>query len=224
MPEFVLPGPEDRTVVIGQTGSGKTVAGAWLLSRQRLDVRPWVCLDFKRETLWDQVGSPPMMPLKVGELPKKPGLYRMQVLPSQDDELEAWLWKVWERGNIGIFADEASLIPQGKAFKAILRQGRSLRIPVIACTQRPVDCDREIFSEAQYRWCFGLEDDRDYLIIKGLMGRGDIREDFANLGRHWSIWWDAKQRWRTILRPVPPPATVATDLRAAAPYRSIFGG
>lgn len=224
MPEFILPGAEDRTVVIGPTGSGKTVGGAWLLSRQRFERRPWVCLDFKRETLWDQVGSPPMQPLKVGRMPGKRGLYRMRVRPDEDDELEDWLWKVWHHGNIGLFADEASLIPQGKAFKAILRQGRSLRIPVIACTQRPVDCDREIFTESQYRWCFGLEDDRDYQVIRGLMGRGDIRDDLARLKRHWSLWYDAKQRWLTPLRPTPPPATVAADLRAVAPFRSVFGG
>lgn len=221
---FTLPTAEDRTVVIGPTGSGKTVGGAWLLSRQRLDKRPWVALDFKREILWDQVGSPPMQSLKVGQMPKRPGLYRMPVRPDEDDALEDWLWHVWHKGNVGLFADEASLIPQGKAFKAILRQGRSLRIPVIACTQRPVDCDREIFSEAQYRWCFGLGDDRDWQVIRGLMGRRDLRDELATLPRHWSLWWDDKQRELTTLRPTPPPATVAADLRAATPYRSVFGG
>lgn len=219
MAEFVLPGAEDRTVVIGQTGSGKTIAGAWLLSRQRFDKRPWVCLDFKRETLWDQVGDPPMRPLKLGSMPGKRGLYRMPVDPDDDERLEAWFWNVWRRGNVGIFADEASLINSKAAFKAILRQGRSLRIPVIACTQRPVDCEREIFTEAQYRMCFGVEDmARDYPVIKGLFGRNDLRDDLARLKRHWSLWYDAKQRSLTTLRPVPPPATVVADLRKAAPY------
>jgi hypothetical protein len=211
--------------VIGQTGSGKTIAAAWLLSRQRLDRRPWVCLDFKRETLWDQVGEPPMRLLKIGQLPKRPGLYRMPVRPDEDEELEDWFWKVWNHGNIGIFADEASLINSRGAFKAILRQGRSLRIPVIACTQRPVDCEREIFTEAQYRMCFGVEDMvRDYPVIRGLFGQENIRDDLARLKRHQSLWYDAKQRWLTTLQPVPPPSTVASDLRGAAPYRSIFGG
>jgi DNA helicase HerA-like ATPase len=225
MPHFILPGAEDRTVVIGQTGSGKTIAAAWLLSRQRFDKRPWVALDFKRETLWDQVGSPPMIPLKLNQLPKRKGLYRLQVRPDEDEALEDWFWKVWNHGNIGIFADEASLINSRAAFKAILRQGRSLRIPVIAATQRPVDCDREIFTEAQYRMVFGVEDmARDYQVIRGLFGQEDIRDDLRGLRRHWSLWYDAKQRWLTTLRPVPPPAIVAADLRAVAPYRSIFGG
>ena len=69
LPTFRLPGGADRTVVIGPTGSGKTVAGAWLLSRQRFDRRPWVALDFKNEELWDAVGDPPMRPLRVSPCP-----------------------------------------------------------------------------------------------------------------------------------------------------------
>ncbi len=223
MAEFILPGAEDRTVVIGPTGSGKTVFGAFLLSKQRFDKRPWVCLDFKREVLWDKVGTVAMRKLRVGEMPGKRGLYRMPVRPDEDDALEDWFWKIWRRGNVGIFVDEVSLVPQKKAFKAILRQGRSLRIPVISCTQRPVDCDREVFSEAQYRACFGLGDDRDYLVIKGLFGRTDIRADLDKLPRHWSLWWDDKQRQLMTLRPGPAPNTVAVDLRAVAP-RSVFLG
>jgi hypothetical protein len=77
-------------------------------------------------------------------MPRKPGLYRMRVDPQDEDNLEQWLWDVWKRGNIGLFIDEVALVPQKHAFKAILRQGRSKLIPVIACTQRPVGCDREV--------------------------------------------------------------------------------
>jgi hypothetical protein len=222
--QFVLPGAADRTVIIGQTGSGKTILGGWLLSKQRFDKRPWVCLDFKNEELWDQVGDPPMRPLKVGAMPGKTGIYRMHVRPDEDDALEEWFWKVWQKGNIGIFVDEVSLVPQKKAFKAILRQGRSLRIPVIACTQRPVDCDREVFSEAQYRAFFGLEDARDYLVMRGLFGGRDIQQTARTLKRHWSLWYDVKQRSLMTLQPCPKPATVAADLKATAPYSWFLGG
>jgi hypothetical protein len=209
--------------VIGQTGSGKTILGAWLLSKQRFDKRPWVCLDYKHEELWDKVGDPPMRPLRMGQMPGKTGLYRLPVRPDQDDELERWLWKVWERGNIGLFADEVSLVNSKAAFKAILRQGRSKRIPVIVCTQRPVDCDREVFTEAQYRAFFGLEDARDYQVIRGLFGDRDIRDQVTRLKRHWSLWYDVRQRSLTTLQPVPPPDTVAADLRKAAPYSWFMG-
>lgn len=220
--EFRLPGAEDRTVVIGPTGSGKTILGGWVLSKQNFDKRPWVALDFKEEELWDKVGDPPMRPLKLGSMPGKRGLYRMKVNPGQDEELTAWFWKVWMHGNIGIFADELSLIGRNDAFKAILRQGRSKRIPVIGCTQRPVDCDREIFSESQYRVLFGIEDQfRDYPVIKGLFGsERDIRKPLLP---HHSYWYDARQKACIELKPVPPPAIVAGDLKKAVPY-SWFAG
>lgn len=220
---FTLPGAEDRTVIIGQTGSGKTILGAWLLSKQRFDKRPWVALNFKDEELWYQVGDPPMRPLRLGAMPPKRGLFRMDVHPGQEDELENWLWKIWSRGDVGIFADEVSLVPQKKAFKAILRQGRSKRIPVIACTQRPVDCDREVFSEAQYRACFGLEDARDYQVIRGLFGNRDIRVEAESLRRHQCLWWDAKRKKLDTLNPCPPPATVAKDLKAVVPFNFFMG-
>lgn len=220
-----LPGAEDRTVVIGPTGSGKTILGAWLLSKQRFDKRPWVALDFKNEILWDQVGDPPMRPLKLGAMPGKRGIYRLRVNPNQDDQLEEWLWKVWRHENIGLFCDEASLIPKQDAFKAILRQGRSKRIPVIACTQRPVDCEREIFTEAQYRSLFGIEDlHRDYPVIRGLFGNNDVRESVLKLKRHWSLWYDARQRQLLTLKPVPPPDTIARTIRQNAPYSWFLGG
>lgn len=220
-----LPGPSDRLVVIGPTGSGKTILGAWVLSKQNFKKRPWVALDFKDEVLWDDVGDPPMRPLRLGEMPGKQGLYRLRVRPGQDDALEDWLWKIWERGNIGLFADEASLIPQKAAFKAILRQGRSRVNPVIACTQRPVDCDREIFSEAQYRSLFGIEDlHRDYPVIKGLFGDHDIRSRVAALKPYHSLWYDARAKSLTTLRPVPSPATIAADIRKEVPYSWFLGG
>jgi hypothetical protein len=224
MAQFVLPGAADRTVIIGQTGSGKTIQGAWLLSKQRFDKRPWVALDFKGEELWDRVGDPPMRPLKVNQMPGKRGLYRMDVHPGQEDELEDWLWKIWDRGNVGIFVDEVSLVPQKNAFKACLRQGRSKLIPIIACTQRPVDCDREVFSEAQYRSFFGLEDARDYQVIRGLFGGRDIRDEATRLKRHWSLWYDVKQKSLSVLKPCPSPATVAHELKAVAPYSWFLGG
>ncbi len=223
MAEFVLPGAADRTVIIGQTGCGKSVQAAWLLSRQRFDKRPWVALDFKDEILWDQVGDPPMRPLRLNQMPGKRGLYRLHVRPGQEDELEDWLWKIWERGNVGIFVDEVSLVPQKHAFKAILRQGRSKLIPVIACTQRPVDCDREVFTEAQYRSFFGLEDARDYQVIRGLFGGQDIKDQAVKLKRHWSLWYDVKQKQLSMLKPCPSPATVAADLKRVAPYNWFLG-
>jgi hypothetical protein len=207
-------------VVIGANGTGKTVLGAWILSRQRFDKRPWVALDFKNEELWDRVGDPPMRPLKLGRLPGKTGLYRMEVRPGQEELLEDWLWRVWETENIGLFCDEVSLVPQKAAFKAILRQGRSKRIPVISCTQRPVDVDREVFTESQFVSCFRLSDERDYKIVQGFTGRAAIDRP---LPRHWSYWYDANKAELSVLKPCPPPDSVAASIRLAAPVSFFLG-
>lgn len=219
--ELVIPGAEDRTIILGTTGDGKTVMGAWLLGKQRFEKRSWVCIDYKNEVLWDDVGSPPMRGLRLGDMPGKRGLYRMHVNPGQEDLMESWLWKIWRRGNVGLFCDEASLLPKQDAVKAILRQGRSKLIPVIACSQRPVDCDREFFSEAQYRVLFGIGDmHRDYPVIRGLFGNADVRKP---LPRFWSYWYDLKRRQLHTLRPVPSPDNVVASLKKVAP-RSLFLG
>lgn len=213
--KFVLPGAEDRTAIIGGTGTGKTTFGAWILSKQNMQARPWVALDFKGEELWDMVGDPPMRPLKLGKLPGKNGFYRLSIRPDQEDALEDWLWKVWEHGDIGLFCDESSLIPQKAAFKAVLRQGRSKRIPVIACTQRPVDCDREIFTESQYVSVFRLDDKRDYKIVQGFTRDAPIEKP---LPPFHSYWYDKRQNMLKLLKPVPNSITLASRIKDQAPY------
>src|SRR4029077_19733455 len=152
------PGGDARTTIIGATGTGKSTCGVWLLSRQRFDKRPWIAIDFKREALFDAVGIPPIRELELNEQPpRRPGLYIVSPRPDQDEALEAWLWRVWERENIGLFVDEAALMPDRDAFRAVLQQGRSKRIPVIACTQRPVDVKRALFSEASFFAVYRLQ-------------------------------------------------------------------
>lgn len=218
--DFVIPGAEDRTVVMGQTGSGKTIFGAWLLSLQNMEKRPWVAMDFKEEELWDRVGSPPMRPLRLNQMPGKRGLYRLPVYPGQEEQLEDWLWKVWRRGNIGLFCDEVTLIPKWNAFKAVLRQGRSRLIPVIACTQRPFDCPREVFTESRVKVIFQLDDEEDYKRVKQFTGRSNIDKP---LPRHCAYWYDSQRRALLTLKPAPAPATIARDIKMAAPTSWAWG-
>jgi hypothetical protein len=165
--QFRFPGGDSRTTVIGATGSGKTTCGVWLLAHQRLDKRPWIIVDFKREGIFDVVGLPPIQSITLtSRPPRKPGLYLVSPRPDEDEILEAWLWRVWERENTGLFIDEASLMPDKDAFRAILQQGRSKCIPTIACTQRPVDVKRALFSEASYFCVYRMQDVRDYKTVQ----------------------------------------------------------
>lgn len=217
---FHVPGASHRTVVIGKNGTGKTIFGAYLLSRQRFDKRPWVIFDYKNEELWDIVGDPPIRPLRLGSMPGKTGLYRMRVNPGEEDDVEEWLWKVWRKGNIGLFCDEVALLPQKAAFKAILRQGRSMLIPVISCTQRPVDVDREVFTESQYKAIFSLDDERDLKVIKGFTKQAQIDVDPP---KHHCYWIDGPENQVIPLKPCPGPDIIARTLRERVPYSWFMG-
>lgn len=220
-PTFRLPGHDARTVVIGATGSGKTTFGGWLLAQQNMTARPWVIFDYKGEELFDLVGEQTIRPLGVGEMPGKQGLYLTAPLPGQDDAVEAMLWALWKRGNVGVFADETALFPHQAAFKAILRQGRSKRIPLIACTQRPVDVEREVFSEAGYVALFRLDDIRDLKTVGGFARAMDI-DAGEQLPEHWCHWYDKAQFATWTIKPVPDKPEVARMIRAAVPRKLFF--
>lgn len=213
--KFRLPGGDDRTTVIGATGSGKTTCGVWLFAQQRFDVRPWIIIDFKREQIFDTIGFPPIQPLH-WSLPRKTakGIYLIQPVPGDDEKVEAFLWQIWQRGNIGLFVDEASLMPSGSdAFRAVLQQGRSKRIPVIACTQRPVSVARPLFSEASFFCVYRMNDKRDYKTIEGFVPANLDRP----LPRHWWRWYDVAEDVLLKMKPVPPPHTVADIARNNVP-------
>lgn len=202
MAGFRFGGGDARTTIIGATGSGKSTCGVWMLAHQRFDRRPWIAFDFKREELFDHAGFPPIVPIDLGDpLPKKPGLYLVSPLAGRDDEdVEEYLWSIWHRGNIGVYVDEAYLMPDRNAFKAIYQQGRSLRIPVIACTQRPVDVPRVLFSEAGFFAVYQLVDRRDYSVVAGFVPHA---EDAADLPPYHWLWYDRQRRTRLHMAPVP---------------------
>lgn len=211
---FRFGGGDSRTTVIGATGSGKSVCGAWMLAHQRFDKRPWIVFDYKREELFDQAGFPPIRPLDLGKLPNEPGLYLVTPIARRDDDaVEDFLWRVWERGNIGLYIDETYLMPDRSAFPAIYQQGRSLRIPVIACTQRPVAVPRPIFSEAGFFAVFHMADKRDYAVVEGFVP-GDLSAPMPPF--HW-WWYDVQRRVLLHMGPVPTPKYVAALLASRLP-------
>lgn len=213
---FRFPGGDARTTIIGATGSGKSTCGLWMLAHQRFERRPWVALDFKREEAFDMIGFPPIKQISLDDTPpKRPGLYLVSPLPGQDERLEAFLWRIWRKENCGLYVDEAALMPEGDAFPAILQQGRSKRIPVIACSQRPVNVARGLFSEASFICVYSVVDRRDYRIIEGF-----APIDFSRpLPRfHWH-WYDVSRHEQLTMTPVPPPDHIAALLTERIPSR-----
>ncbi len=217
MTQFRWPGGDQRTTILGASGSGKSTCGLWMLAHQRLDKRPWVIFDFKREAFFDMVGFPPITHIALdSKPPRHPGLYVVTPRPGEDAAVENFIWRCWEAENIGLYVDEAPLMPDGSdAFQACIQQGRSKHIPIIACTQRPVNVARGLFSEANFVCVYSVTDRRDYKLIEGFVPT-EMSQPLQ--WHHWR-WYDRDRRVLLNMLPVPPPEQVAAQLREAAPYR-----
>jgi len=218
--DVVYPGDSDRITVIGRTGSGKTQGALWLLAHRSYTSRPWVLLDFKREGLIGDLPRVQEMRLD-DKAPKKPGLYVVRPHPGQDDEVEALLWQLWERENIGLYVDEGYMIDKrSAAFQALLTQGRAKQIPVIMLTQRPVEVTRFAFSEADYLQLYGLTDERDRKTVRSFMPM-DID---VPLPPFHSYWYDAKRNRKFVLQPAPGRDTIIDTFRGRieTPARRFF--
>lgn len=217
IPPFRMPTDDEHIAIVGRNGTGKSQAGAWVLSQRDLTNNINVIIDYKGEELFNQLRR--IREISTSEIPKENGLYIIHAVPfeAEQEKMKHWLWKVWNRGNLGLFVDEGYMIPGEKdgPFQANLTQGRSLRIPIITLSQRPVGVNRFVFSEASHTMVFDLNDDRDKDTIrmftpKGFLdwtpdGMGDIDPYSGEkvLPAFHSRWYNKKQNTRFVLRPVP---------------------
>lgn len=198
---FKFPTLADRVTINGRTGSGKTVAGAWLLSEADFHKQPFVIVDMKREGLFKQVSR--IIPIDFNEVPKHPGVYILRPFPHEEEEIKAWLWKVWSQGSTGLFFDEGYLIPDSDIFRTILTTGRSLHIPVYTLSQRPVNLPRYVFTEADYYMSFHLNDKRDRDIVRGFTPDDKVWDTTTKLKKYHSRWYDIARDYTAIMSPVP---------------------
>lgn len=207
-----LPNETNRITLIGRTGTGKTVAGLWHLSNQNLE-RPWVILNFKNDEHIDSI--PYCQEIDFDYVPDKKdrGIFILRPLPGDMDgagsPLEVYLWKLWARENVGLFCDETFMIGvNNKAFNAILTQGRSKRIPVIACTQRPCRITLFAFSEASYIQVFDLNDFRDIDTVEGFVPLDWDKE--KPLAPHQSWYYEVGSNRLFRFNPVPAMPEILT--------------
>lgn len=200
---FRLPGMTDRLAIVGQTGSGKTRFGVWALSRMPFDKMPYIIVDYKRDDLIDGIDR--AKEIDFGDVPKHPGLYVIRPNPGDDDDaIEQWMLRIWERGNTGLYIDEGYMLPQKPkgAFTYILTQGRSKHIPVIALSQRPAWVSRFIFSEAGFFAVFRLQHTDDYQTVQKYIPKDKV-DIMAELPDFHSTYYDAVKRVAFRLKPVP---------------------
>jgi hypothetical protein len=202
---FKLPNDSQRTVVIGKTGSGKTQAATWLLSQKNFSRRPFIAIDFKLDELLNSIPGIEELGLD-DKIPKKGGgLFITHPIPGEEDKVEDFLWKIWAKGNTGLFIDESYMVAKNSpAFQAILTQGRSKKIPVIMCTQRPTNISRFCFSESEFVYLMLLADERDKKTVREF-----VPADFSKpLPPYHGYWYDGVQNESYVLKPVPDRDTI----------------
>jgi DNA helicase HerA-like ATPase len=181
---FRFPRPDEHLAILGCTGSGKTTLAGHVLSKAPFDKMPYIAIDMKGDDLLSSIDR--LKEIGTNErIPTAPGLYVIRPLPSDKEGVEDWLRKVWHAGNTGLYVDEAYLMPDKEWLRNIMAQGRSLRIPVIAASQRPVDVPRSIFSEASHISVFRLNDRRDKKTVQEFTPPGMLDERLPDFHSHW---------------------------------------
>ena len=193
-----FPSDTQRHAIIGATGSGNTQAGLWHLSRRNFHLMPWLIYNWKGDESIDAI--PGAFEIGLDEVPDSPGVYVVKPLPHEEDEVEAQMWKIWERGHTGMFVDEGYMVPRNqRAFRATLTQGRSKHIPMIVLSQRPTWMDRFVFTESEFHQVFRLQHTDDIKSVQKFVP-ADLE---TRLPEYHSYYYDVGQNKVAKLGPVP---------------------
>lgn len=209
-----LPTRKQRITIVGRTGTGKTVAAMWHLSNMPLDSMPFVLFDFKGDEHLNSI--PHLQEIDYTKVPKKKdhGIFILHPLPQEAErprpnepsDVEKYIWRLWERENVGIVCDEGYMMGNNKAFEAVLTQGRSKRMPMIICAQRPAWLSRFVFSEADFFQVFHLNDERDRKTVQAFVPK--IYEGIDTLKEHHSFYYDVGKNRLDNFGPVPSPKEI----------------
>lgn len=210
-----FPGDQDRTALLGRTGSGKTTFFCWLLSGIDYSRQRWVIYNTKGDKLINQIAKlPGVRTLDISETPDENGLYIYNPRPDQQEEIDASFRRIWDLEDCGVAIDEGYMIEVEGGFNALLTQGRSKRIPMIVCSQRPAWISKYVFSEASFIGVFQLQHYDDRKSVSKFVPL-DVN---YRLPRYCSFWYDVGEHTLYRLSPVPPaPAIVENFRRALAP-------
>ena len=181
---------------------------------------PWLIFDYKGEELIERLEDEnrSVREIKPGaKLPKHPGISIVRPLPDKDDDaVEAMLQACWAKREIGIFIDEGYMIPpSSSALKAILTQGRSRRVPVIALYQRPVYMSRFAVAQADFFAAFEQNDERDLKVTSqfvkpAITPNGGKVTAFDPLPEYHCLWYDVGRGKTHVLGPAPGADEIAS--------------
>lgn len=210
--KFYWPRNDEHTTIVGRNGCGKTQLGCMLLAARNLKKERWVALDFKGDELLTSIENAKFIDGQ--KVPEPPGLYIKTFRRASDDEINEFLWNIWEQENTGVYIDEGYFVPQGEdgAYKGLLTTGRSKSTPVITLSQRPVRISRFAFSEVSHVAVFALNDRRDWRTLDEVLPQGftDWLPDKFNgvLPKYHARWYSVKTDGRYIIEPVPDAETI----------------
>jgi len=188
-----------REVIVGMTGSGKTLFGMYRVSSYPFHRKPLYIFDMKGDKLIDEIGAEEIS--ISAKPPKKPGLYVVRPLPGEEALVSAYLMQCWAQEKCGLYFDEGGMIPaRDRWFRALLTQGRSKEIDMFILSQRPVNLDRYVFTEASYFAIFKLATKDDRKTVESYLDNTEINL----LPRFHSLWYDVTEQSSCVVRPVPP--------------------
>lgn len=194
---------KDRASIVGRTGSGKTVAAVFQLLHLPIEDVPIVIYDYKGDDLIADIGEHELVHhIRPDQFPDRPGLWVVRPLPDEEDAVEEQLWRIWNRQWMGVFMDEGYMVSGSDAYRALLTQGRSLHIPVLTLSQRPVWMDKFSFTEASFYQVFDLNNRMDRQKMMEYIP-ADLE---ATLPPHHSFFHDVAANETEVLKPVPEPA------------------
>lgn len=196
-----LPNNSQRLALVGRTGTGKTQAGVWHLSKRNLETFPWIVFNWKQDELINSIPYATHIDLSDSLRSVRHGVFIVTPLPDEVENVDSFLWKIWNREGVGIFVDEGYMIGNtSPAFNACLTQGRSKRIPMIVCSQRPVWMSRFVWSESDFYQVFDLNVEDD----KATIGKYAPIDLFSKvLPDYYSYYYDVAKRKLDLLKPVP---------------------
>lgn len=205
-----LPKPSQHIAIVGRNGSGKTQAALWHLSHKPFDKMPYILVDFKGDEHINGIDRARHIDLDT--IPKAPGIYIVHPTPQdvKSGKFEEFLWKIYERENIGLWFDEGYMVGESSAFETLLTQGRSKRIPIITLAQRPVWVSRFVFSESMFYQIFALTDKRDRKTIEQF---APVNMD-ARLPEYHSYYYDVGADKLSNLAPVPDESVIQANIDA----------
>lgn len=232
MPSGFVIAPADRVLIVGRTGSGKsTLARALFYGQRQL-----VVVDPKHEELLAR-SITVYTPREFAQVyPQRSTrvVFRPDPESGRHDDIDEMVRRVLRYGRTCLllhetvdYATPTRIVP---ALRRAVKTGRTLEVPVVACSQRPVGLHNDIVAEADHVFAFdlGLPGDREK--VAGVGGDGFLVPPAAEHG--FLYWGHRTTAGRVVECPplaLPPPPTrpaspADTDTSSAQPGGATWSG